>query len=154
MADINSLHTHTHSHSQSHTKTAVNPPQRLCLIYYASGWISPTILDRLGKHCLQILYLKDLVEIWHNFFFLLWDKMQAQRGGCADCRTNWPSSQQRLSLALSTSSNSPWPQQQSSKPQRLCGIEPRRGTERSEKQTRVYRCSEITSYLYDVIKQN
>lgn len=139
--------TQVFSHLITRTQTAVKPPEIVSHLLSLRVDKFHNFWQAWKTLCLQISYLKDLVEIWHNFPFRWETKTQAQRGCCADCCTNWPSSQRQRSLALSTSNSSPWPQQQSSKPQRLHGTEPRRVTERSEKQTWVYRCSEITSYL-------
>lgn len=138
------LCTHMHILVFSHTITQTqavgkkNPPEILSHLLSLKVDKSFNFWQAWKTLCLQIPYLNNLVEIWHNLSFRWETKLKTQRSCCAE--TDWPTSQQQLGLALSTISNSPWPQQQSGK---LGGIVPRRKTERSEKLAKFYQSPEI-----------
>lgn len=150
--------THTHTLTRTHIfgqkiKVAqcavqpLHPPQRLCLIHWASGWRSPKTFDRSGKHCVYRFHvLKGLLEIWHSAFLSLGDKWQTPRGCCSDCRTNWPSSR------CIYSASQPQPVPTSYDGGRHAETHLSVPAELSpggafEKHTGAYRCSVQTSYL-------
>lgn len=149
-ADINSLHTcaalayfHTWSLTHTHTQAAVKPPPEIVSHPLSLRMDqSRNFFDRPGKHS---VYRSRIWRIWSKSGTISLFAARQKRGGCCAKNrcTDWPSSQRRGGLALSTSSGSPRPQQRSGETRAS-----RRSAgpgEIGKKQT--YRCSEITSYL-------
>lgn len=120
MADINSLHICTtlrYFHTWSHTNCSKTSRDYVSSTKPQGGYgKSHSFVTGLENTLFTDPISEGSGRNLAQFFHSLGDKKtQTERSCCADRCTNWPSSQQQISLAPSTSNNSSWPQQRSIK---------------------------------------